>query len=123
MLKLSAVAIFVALVLQARPATDRALPAAAGSPPVRLEKSEEAMGSTFSLVLYGADQARLDAAADLAFREANRLDAMLSNYRSGSEWSRVNREATAHPGQVTPELFLLLSHCLEYSRRSAGACA
>ena len=79
------------------------------------------MGSSFSLVLYGADRARLETTADLAFREAHRLDAMLSNYRPESEWSRVNREAAAHPVEVTPELFSVLSSCLEYSRLSDGA--
>ena len=79
------------------------------------------MGSSFSLVLYGADRTRLEAAADPAFQEAHRLDAMLSNYRPESEWSRVNREAAAHPVEVSPELFSVLSSCLEYSRQSDGA--
>ena len=46
---------------------------------------------------------------------------MLSNYRDESEWSHVNREAAAHPVDVTPELFSVLSSCLEYSRQSDGA--
>jgi FAD:protein FMN transferase len=119
--KARAVAIVVTLVLQALPGSDRAQSANVRGDPVRLERSEEAMGSSFSLVLYGADRARLEATADLAFREAHRLDAMLSNYRRESEWSRVNREAAAHPVEVSPELFSVLSSCLEYSRRSDGA--
>jgi FAD:protein FMN transferase len=121
MVKVTAVAISVALVLQVLPGSDRAQSANVRGDSVRLEKSEEAMGSSFSLVLYGADRARLEAAADLAFREAHRLDAMLSNYRRESEWSRVNREAAAHPVEVSPELFSVLSSCLEYSRQSDGA--
>ena len=121
MLKPTVVAISVALVLQAVPGSDRAQSSDARADPVRLERSEEAMGSSFSLVLYGAERARLEAAADLAFREAHRLDAMLSNYRDESEWSHVNREAAAHPVDVTPELFSVLSSCLEYSRQSDGA--
>jgi FAD:protein FMN transferase len=121
MVKVRAVAISVTLVLQVVPGSDRAQSAHARWNPVRLERSEEAMGSSFSLVLYGADRARLEAAADLAFREAHRLDAMLSNYRAESEWSLVNREAAAHPVEVTPELFSVLSSCLEYSRQSDGA--
>ena len=120
MLKVRDVAIFVTLVL-ALPGSDRPRSAHARWDPIRLERSEEAMGSSFSLVLYGADRARLEVAADLAFREAHRLDAMLSNYRPESEWSRVNREAAAHPVEVTPELFSVLSSCLEYSRQSDGA--
>lgn len=48
---------------------------------VRLEKSEEATGSTFSVALYGSDRARLKPAAVAAFAEIHRLDQMLSNYR------------------------------------------
>ena len=120
MLKVRDVAIFVTLVL-ALPGSDRPRSAHARWDLIRLERSEEAMGSSFSFVLYGADRARLEVAADLAFREAHRLDAMLSNYRPESEWSRVNREAAAHPVEVTPELFSVLSSCLEYSRQSDGA--
>jgi FAD:protein FMN transferase len=120
-LKVKVIAISATLVLQSLPGSDRVGSAKDRWDPVRLERSEEAMGSSFSLVLYGEDRARLEAAADLAFREAHRLDAMLSNYRRGSEWSRVNREAAARPVEVSPELFSVLSSCLEYSRQSDGA--
>jgi thiamine biosynthesis lipoprotein len=88
---------------------------------VKIEREEEAMGSSFALVLYGRDRAALDAAADAAFDEARRLDRLLSNYKPESEWSLVNREAGSHPVAVSPELFALLSSCLEYSRLSDGA--
>jgi FAD:protein FMN transferase len=119
--KTEAVAICLTVILQAALGSHRAQSANAGWNSVRLERSEEAMGSSFSLVLYGADRVRLEAIADLAFREAHRLDAMLSNYRRESEWSRVNREAAAHPVEVSPELFSVLSICLDYSRQSGGA--
>jgi len=78
------------------------------------------MGATFSVVLYGSDRSSMDQAIDAAFEEAHRLDALLSNYRPESEWSRINREAAAGPVTVSPELFRLLSDCLEYSRASEG---
>jgi FAD:protein FMN transferase len=87
----------------------------------RLERTEEAMGSSFSLVLFGPDRPGLESAAAAAFAEAHRLDRLLSNYRPGSEWSAINREAAGRPVRVTPELFALLSDCLEYSRMSDGA--
>ena len=46
---------------------------------------------------------------------------MLSNYKPDSEWSEVNRDAAERPVKVSPELFELLSACLEYSRQSEGA--
>jgi FAD:protein FMN transferase len=86
----------------------------------RMERSTDAMGGTFSVVLYGSDEASMNRAIDAAFAEAHRLDALLSNYRPESEWSRINREAATHPVAVSPELFRLLSDCIGYSRASEG---
>jgi thiamine biosynthesis lipoprotein len=88
---------------------------------IRVEKSDEVMGSTFSVVLYGEYQNALDAAADAAFDEAHRLDRMLSNYKPDSEWSVVNRLAAERPVAVSDELFALLVDCLRYSEQSEGA--
>ena len=88
---------------------------------LRLDKSAGAMGTTFSVALYGFDRVKMEAAADAALEEARRLDEMLSNYRSESEWSRVNREAGAGPVKVSPELFGLLAEAVGYSRQSQGA--
>jgi FAD:protein FMN transferase len=88
---------------------------------LRLEASAEAMGSTYSLVLYGEDRGKLEAASEEAFEEVRRLDRMLSNYNPGSEWSMVNRYAAERPVKVSSELFGLLAACNEYSRRSEGA--
>ena len=88
--------------------------------PLRLERSKDAMGAMFSVVLYGSDQASMNKAIDAAFEEAHRLDVLLSNYRPTSEWSRINREAAERPVAVSPELFRLFSDCMEYSRASEG---
>jgi len=88
--------------------------------PLRVERSTDAMGATFSVVLYGSDPASMNQAIDAAFEEVHRLDALLSNYRPESEWSRINREAAEHPVTVSPELFRLLSDCIEYSHASDG---
>jgi len=88
---------------------------------LRLEASVEAMGSTYSLVLYGEDRSRLEGASEDAFEEVRRLDRMLSNYRPESEWSEVNRHAAERPVKVSEELFQLLAACVDYSRQSEGA--
>ena len=95
--------------------------ASAVSELVRVEKSDEIMGATFSVVLYGSDRERLESAADAALDEAQRLDQMLSNYKPDSEWSEMNRAAARGPVKVSPELFTLLSECLRYSEQSDGA--
>jgi thiamine biosynthesis lipoprotein len=88
---------------------------------LRLESSADAMGSTYSLVLYGEDRAKLEMASEDAFEEVRRLDHLLSNYRPESEWSQVNRYAAERAVKVSAELFQLLSACVEYSRQSEGA--
>ena len=88
---------------------------------LRLEKSADAMGSTYSIALYGADRVKMEAAIDAAFDEVRRMDELLSNYLPGSQWSEVNRNAAVKPVRVSPELFQVLSACVEYSRESEGA--
>jgi FAD:protein FMN transferase len=88
---------------------------------LRIERTDEAMGSSFSVVLHGGDRAALESATEVAFEEVHRLDRMLSNYRPASEWSAVNREAGARAVRVSDELFALLSSCMDYSRQSDGA--
>jgi thiamine biosynthesis lipoprotein len=88
---------------------------------LRLEENGDAMGATYSVVVYGYDRVKMEAAVDAAFDEVRRLDEMLSNYRADSEWSEVNRHAAEKPVKVSPELFQLLSACVAYSRESEGA--
>lgn len=95
--------------------------AADGPELLRLQKSADAMGSTYTVELYGYDRVKMEAAADAAMDEARRLDELLSNYKPSSEWSQVNRHAAEKPMHVSAELFRLLWDCQEYSRESEGA--
>ena len=90
-------------------------------PLLRLEKTTNAMGAVYTIVVYGTDRDKMEAAVDAALDETHRLDALLSNYQPDSEWSRVNHEAAAKPVKVSAELFKLLSACDAYSRASEGA--
>ena len=88
---------------------------------LRVEGSIPAMGTAFSIAVYGEDRARLESAVAQGLEEARRLDDMLSNYKPDSEWSRVNQLAAGGPVRITPELFQLLTACIQYSRESEGA--
>lgn len=79
------------------------------------------MGGVFSIALYTGNRPDAEAASTKAFAELRRLDRMLSNYRTDSEWSQVNRNASAQAVRVSQELFDLLSTCFDFSRRSEGA--
>jgi thiamine biosynthesis lipoprotein len=104
-----------------------ALPAPAGSRGgqprelLRLEESADAMGSTYTVALYGYDRNQMEAAVEAAFEEVRRLDRLLSNYRADSELSEVNRDAARRAVKVTPEMFRFLEKCVAYSRDSEGA--
>jgi len=87
----------------------------------RVEHHVEAMATTYQMVVYGSDTNRLRAAVEQAGEEAQRLDLVLSNYLPASDLSLVNRLAGRQPVPVTPELFQLLSDCVEYSRQSEGS--
>lgn len=94
--------------------------AARAGEPLFLEKTMDAMGSTYSVSVYGEDADRMESAVEAAFDEVRRLDALLSNYRPASEWSAVNRNASDREYPVSGELFRLLAACYEYSRQSEG---
>ncbi len=87
---------------------------------LRLERSLDAMGTTYTVAVYGPDRFALDSAVEDALNEVQRLDDLLSNYKPSSEWSKVNREAYRGPVQVSDELFSLLDRCVDYSQRSEG---
>lgn len=98
-----------------------AAPHASRAESLRLEKSVDAMGSTYTVAIYGEDRHRMERAVEAAFDEVQRLDALLSNYKPDSEWSRVNRNAAGGPVEVSAELFGLLEACRDYHRASDGA--
>ena len=87
----------------------------------RLESSVDAMGTTFSVVLCGNHRDKMEEAATAAFDELQRLNNLLSIYLPASAWSEINRLAGQKPVTVSPEVFKLISRCLQYSRRSQGA--
>jgi FAD:protein FMN transferase len=88
---------------------------------LRLEDSLDSMGTTYSVVVYGTDRFKLQAAVELAFEEVRRLDRMLSNYRPDSELTQLNKAAGQGPVKVSKELFDLLAACVRYSQESEGA--
>ena len=79
------------------------------------------MATRFEIALHGGSPPSLRAAGEEALDEIDRLEAQLSLYRSGSELSRLNREAHERPVRVTPGLFRLLARALELSRATGGA--
>lgn len=88
---------------------------------VKLERTLDAMGTTYAVDVYGTELGKMQAAVEQAFDEVERLDQMLSNYIPTSELSEVNRRASKEYVPVSPEFFDLLQNCLRYSRESGGS--
>ncbi len=98
------------------------LGASAELPPgERFEASHDAMGTLFTIVVYGRDRSSLAQGANAAFDEIDRLDAQMSNYKPESELSRLNRDAARGPVTVEPRLFDLIAEALRWSEESGGA--
>jgi FAD:protein FMN transferase len=93
---------------------------APGPAPVRLEAVRLSMGSAYSIIAYG-DAATLPRTLESAFDEVDRIDRLMSHYKPESPLSRLNREASAGPVRVDPELFTFLAEALRYARESGGA--
>jgi FAD:protein FMN transferase len=93
----------------------------AQDPVEHFHKTHQAMGTEFSIDIYGTKQAEADRAMDIAFDEIDRLEDLLSNYRSSSELSRISREASTGPVTTDPETFQFLQQAFAWSERSKGA--
>jgi thiamine biosynthesis lipoprotein len=65
-------------------------------------------------------QARLHAAADLAFAAVEQVHRLMSFHQPDSELARLNREAHRRPIEVHPHTLRVLRAALELARASAG---
>ncbi len=78
---------------------------------IEYQRSCEAMGTRFEVILRGEDAQHLEAVAVAVCEEFQRLDAVLSRFHPSSEIARINREAHTKAIRLDRELFALLSHC------------
>src|SRR5437667_6513431 len=85
-----------------------------------VHKKKFVMGTVFEIVAYDASPARASAAIDDAFQEIVRLDGIMSNYKSGSDLSQLNRTAHFHAETVPTDLYNVIEESLRYSRLSGG---
>jgi FAD:protein FMN transferase len=79
------------------------------------------MGTTFRVVLYAPDETAAGRAAARAFARVAELDDRLSDYRPGSELSRVTSEAVGRPVHVSRDLVQVLERAQALAARTDGA--
>jgi thiamine biosynthesis lipoprotein len=88
----------------------------------RFEFAEPQMGMPFRIILYAPEAATAKAAASAAFQRVAELNAVLSDYDTDSELSRLSQ--TAGQGKavpVSPDLWRVLRAAQALARRTGGA--
>jgi FAD:protein FMN transferase len=79
------------------------------------------MACLYTIDAYADDSETLPHILDEALDEVDRIDRLMSHYKTDSPLSRINREAATSPVTVEPELFDFITESILYSRESDGA--
>jgi thiamine biosynthesis lipoprotein len=79
------------------------------------------MGTPWSLKIVTADAGQAREAADAAFREVDRLEAMLSEWRAETPIARLNAQAGGEPVQMPAEALRLLAQSVALGEATGGA--
>ncbi len=88
---------------------------------VLLKKRTMLMGSVFEITIVDTDSTVARENIALAIEEITRIENLISEWRSETQVSEVNRNAGIRPVTVNRELFELTGRALHYSRMSDGA--
>lgn len=89
--------------------------------PIEIRYTRPLMGTLVEITLVGGDEKTLKEAAEQAFLEIERLEAMMSHYKEDSELSMINRMAGRGAVQVSPELLEVIEEAMRFSELSGGA--
>jgi thiamine biosynthesis lipoprotein len=88
----------------------------------RFEFTESQMGVPFRIVLYAAGRAQAEAAARAAFARVAALNAVMSDYDSDSELSRLSQTSgTGQAVKLGEDLWTVLARAQDLARRTDGA--
>lgn len=87
----------------------------------QIRRSRPLLGTYVEIVLHGAEQAYLHAAADRAFAEIQRIHRLMSRFEEASDVSRMNRLAFAGAVRVEPDTWLTLALARDVAQASNGA--
>jgi thiamine biosynthesis lipoprotein len=79
------------------------------------------MGTVIQLTIMEGEPARFDEAAEAAFSEISRLEAIFSSYRDDSDVSRINAAAGRTLVEIRPETIEVLRKALYMAALSQGA--
>jgi thiamine biosynthesis lipoprotein len=85
------------------------------------EVARMSMACLYAIEAYAPQSVELEAAAEEALDEVDRIDRLMSHYKPDSPLSEINREAATHPVRPPRELFDFIAESVRYSSRSSGA--
>jgi thiamine biosynthesis lipoprotein len=78
------------------------------------------MGTVFEIAAYDQSSQHASTAIDQAFQEIVHVDDELSNYKSGSALSKLNRSAHFHAETVPSDLYRVIETAVQFSKLSEG---
>ena len=87
----------------------------------RHEANRLSMACVYAIEAYGSDAKALPAILDETLDEVDRIDRLMSHYKSDSALSVLNRDASRGPVKVGEELFGFIAEAMRYQRESGGA--
>ena len=83
-------------------------------------KKKYIMGTVFEIAAYDQTSEHASVALENAFQEIVRVDNLLSNYKSDSALSSLNRSAHFHAEKVPSDLYRVVEESVRFSRLSGG---
>ena len=85
------------------------------------KKAALSMGTLFEINAYVSDKYKAEKAFSEVFKELNRLDYLMSNYKDDSELSKINKNAASGPTDCNKELAYVIEQSQQYSDITDGA--
>ena len=89
--------------------------------PVRLVRTRPIMSTVARIVVWGDRSETAHSAIDAAFAELDRVSSLMDPYQADSEISRVNRQASDRPVEVSAGTFEVVRRACAWSRQTDGA--
>jgi len=83
-------------------------------------KKKYIMGTVFEIAAYDETSQHASDALESAFQEIVRVDNLLSNYKTDSALSSLNRSAHFHAEKVPSDLYRVIEQSVQFSRLSDG---
>ncbi|MEZ0538803.1 FAD:protein FMN transferase [Fibrella arboris] len=85
------------------------------------QRTVKLMGSRFDITLVAADSLTAEQNIDTVIAEVTRIENLISDWKSDTQISQVNKKAGIAPVRVDPEVFALTERALHFSNITNGA--